>query len=87
MATSIYLGYPPENIKKWIEEHYKEPEVDMLKVPLTFTAKEPNSSVAFDIGAGEYVTSFDGQTWNDYTSSTEIELLNINDKVMFRAKT
>jgi hypothetical protein len=21
MATQIYLGYPPENIKKWIEEH------------------------------------------------------------------
>jgi hypothetical protein len=21
MATQIYLGNPPENIKKWIEEH------------------------------------------------------------------
>jgi hypothetical protein len=21
MATSIYLGNPPENIRKWIEEH------------------------------------------------------------------
>jgi hypothetical protein len=24
MATSIYLGNPPENIKKWIEENYKK---------------------------------------------------------------
>lgn len=28
MATQIYLGYPPEKIKKWIKEYYKpvEPE-------------------------------------------------------------
>jgi hypothetical protein len=25
MATSIYLGNPPENIKKWIEENYVKP--------------------------------------------------------------
>jgi hypothetical protein len=27
MATSIYLGNPPENIKKWIEENYVKPVV------------------------------------------------------------
>ena len=28
MATNIFLGYPPENIKQFIIEHYKkEPEI------------------------------------------------------------
>ena len=25
MATNIFLGYPPETIKKWIEENYVKP--------------------------------------------------------------
>ena len=46
MATNIFLGFPPENIKQFIIENYgsKEP-TDMTKVPLCFTANEPGSSV------------------------------------------
>jgi hypothetical protein len=42
MATSIYLGNPPENIRKWIEENYKptEPE-ETYNGPLCFTANNP----------------------------------------------
>ena len=73
MATSIYLGNPPENIKKWIEEHYK-PEVDMTKVPLHFTANEPNSTIQLHLndpyGAGAWIRlcySIDEmKTWNEY---------------------
>jgi hypothetical protein len=31
MATSIYLGNPPENIKKWIIDNYKEPWPEYTK--------------------------------------------------------
>lgn len=24
MATNVYLGYPPPNVRKWIEEEYKK---------------------------------------------------------------
>jgi hypothetical protein len=31
MATQIYLGNPPENIKKWIEENYVIPTPSKYK--------------------------------------------------------
>jgi hypothetical protein len=77
MATSIYLGNPPENIKKWIKENYKP---DMTKVPLHFTANEDGSSVSllcYDAAANDWKGglvdswckldySMDGTTWNTY---------------------
>jgi hypothetical protein len=55
MATNIFLGYPPPKIKEWIENNYKpaEPEVDMTKVPLCFTANEPGSSVGMSLAESE----------------------------------
>lgn len=41
MATNIFLGYPPENIKNWIIENYGSKEDPMLKVPLHFTVNNP----------------------------------------------
>ena len=43
MATEIYLGYPPENIKKWIEKNYKP--AFKLTDPLCFTAEEAGSTI------------------------------------------
>ena len=66
--TEIYLGNPPENIKKWIKENYKSKK----NVPLHFTANEPNSSVSLMVDDGSeswcsFVYSTDEmKTWNDY---------------------
>jgi hypothetical protein len=86
MATSIYLGMPPPKIKEWIEKNYK-PEVDMTKVPLHFTAEEPNATMKFIIGIGTYDTSLTGEegSWTPYESNTPITLTNVGDKVYFRA--
>ena len=40
MAIKIYLGNPPENIKKWIKENYK-PKVNYL----CFTAEQAGSTI------------------------------------------
>ena len=45
MATEIYLGYPPENIKKWIKAEAERKYQEMLKTPLTFTAEEAGSTI------------------------------------------
>jgi hypothetical protein len=89
MATSIYLGNPPENIKKWIEENYIKPAVDMTKVPLTFTAEEPNATLILQSYGGPTVTletSTTGEegSWTPYNVRDEITLANVGDKVMFR---
>jgi hypothetical protein len=90
MATQIiYLGYPPENIKKWIEENYVKPEVDMTKVPLTFTAEEAGAKLSLKSNNGPAVTLETSPTgeegsWTPYTVGTEITLANVGDKVMFR---
>jgi hypothetical protein len=87
MATQIYLGLPPPNVVKWIKDNYKP---DMTKVPLTFTAEEPNAKLT--LNKNEYikydcivVTSTDGITWAQYEYGTEITLVNVGDKVYFRA--
>jgi hypothetical protein len=87
MATEIYLGYPPENIVKWIK--YQE----RLKEPLCFTAKESNATLnLYKNNLAEYnnqvVFSYDKQNWSSYeygTPNSEITLTNIGDKVYFRA--
>jgi hypothetical protein len=86
MATQIYLGYPPKNIKKWIEDNY---EPDMTKVPLTFTAEEANAKFSLYSNDGPAVTletSTSGEegSWQPYELGTEIVLANVGDKVMFR---
>ena len=78
MATNIFLGFPPENIKQFIIENYGQK--DMTKVPLHFTANEDNSSVSlvcYDNSANDYEGDFtdslckldysmDGKTWQTY---------------------
>jgi hypothetical protein len=88
MATQIYLGNPPENIKKWIKENYK-PAVDMTKVPLTFTAEEAGAKLSLQSFDGPDITletSTTGEegSWQPYNVGDEIILANIGDKVMFR---
>ena len=41
---NIFLGNPPENIKKWIIEHYAPPTP--VSGPLCFTAEQDGSSVS-----------------------------------------
>jgi hypothetical protein len=86
MATQIYLGLPPPNVVKWIKDNYKP---DMTKVPLTFTAEEPNATFSLQSKDGPSVTletSPTGEegTWSPYTVGTEITLTNVGDKIMFR---
>jgi hypothetical protein len=89
MATNIFLGYPPENIRKWIIDNYKEPEVDMTKVPLTFTAEEPGAKLSLKSNNGPAVTLETSPTgeegsWTSYNVGDEIILENVGDKIMFR---
>ena len=95
MATNIFLGYPPENIKNWIIENYKKPEED-YNGPLCFTANEDNSSVSlvcYDYWEGDYIDSWcefqysmtgKDDEWSDYTTSQVINL-NKDETVYFRA--
>ena len=102
MATEIYLGYPPENIKKWIKEHYKP--AFKLTDPLCFTAEEAGSTIKMSKHRSPptvYLeTSYTGEegSWSDFIVCTEDEngnsnndgttiiLANVGDKVYFRAK-
>ena len=98
MSTSIFLGYPPENIKNWIINNYKPAEPDMLATPLHFTANEDNSSVSlicydeidtYDICDSwcelEYSMTGKDSDWSDYTTGQVINL-NKGKTVYFRAK-
>jgi hypothetical protein len=80
---------PPPEIKEWIEKNYK-PEIDMTKVPLTFTAEEPNATFRLvkgytspDVTLETSTTGEEG-TWTPYTVGDEIILANVGDKIMFR---
>ena len=102
MATEIYLGYPPENIKKWIEKNYKP--AFKLTDPLCFTAEEAGSTIKMSKHRSPptvYLeTSPTGEegSWSDFIVCTEdengnsnndgtiITLANVGDKVYFRAK-
>ena len=102
MATKIYLGYPPENIKKWIKEHYKP--AFKLTDPLCFTAEEAGSTIEMVKSSSAptvYLeTSYTGEegSWSDFivctndengnsnNDGTVITLANVGDKVYFRAK-
>lgn len=101
MATEIYLGYPPEHIKKWIKENYKP--AFKLTDPLCFTAEEAGSTVQMivkefdgprppDVENAPTVyleTSRTGEegSWTEFfVDYTIITLKNVGDKVYFRAK-
>ena len=93
MATEIYLGYPPENIKKWIKAEAERKYQEMLKTPLTFTAEEAGSTIKMSKSSSAptvYLeTSYTGEegSWSDFiVGSTTITLANVGDKVYFRAK-
>ena len=82
MATKIYLGYPPENIKKWIEKNYKP--AFKLTDPLCFTAKEAGSTIKMvkrSSAPTVYLeTSPTGEegSWSDFiVDSTTITLKNV----------
>ena len=45
MGTHIFLGNPPENIKKWIIEHYIPPTP--VLGPLCFTAVGSDMTVKY----------------------------------------
>ena len=76
MATNIFLGFPPENIKQFIIENYGPKEDPMLKVPLHFTANEDSSSVSlvcWNDKMYDFIDSWckldysmDGKSWNTY---------------------
>ena len=87
MATNIYLGLPPPNVVKWIQDEAERKQQEMLKTPIHFVAEEPNATMSFMIGNGTYETSTTGEegSWTPYTSNTTITLTNIGDKVYFRA--
>lgn len=84
--SNIFLGYPPENIIKWIK-------AEMLRKPLCFTAEQAGSTIRMarrDSAPTVYLeTSSTGKegSWSDFTvDSTTITLANVGDKVYFRAK-
>lgn len=60
-----------------------------LNNPLCFTAVDAGATIAFNkVGspdAASIVTSTDGQNWIDYTFNDVITLVNVGDKVYFRA--
>ena len=86
--NSIFLGYPPENVKQWIIDH-SGPD---LTIPLCFEAVDAGATIALkcngnNLKTATFQTSTDGQTWSDYTYAKSITLTNAGDKVYFKAKT
>ena len=82
--NTIFLGYPPENIKNFILN---------LKYcnPLCFEAVDTGATIALtcngnNLKTATFQTSTDGQSWTDYTYATNITLTNAGDKVYFKAK-
>jgi len=55
MAVEVYLGYPPENIRTWIEQHVQPSE---LGVPLYFEGQESGATVA--------MIAWDGDNWEPF---------------------
>ena len=84
---NIFLGYPPENVKKWIIDH-SGPD---LSIPLCFEAVDAGATIALkrngsNLKTATFQTSTDGQNWTDYTYRTNITLANAGNKVYFKAK-
>ena len=97
MATSIYLGNPPETIKNWIIAESERKYQEQLITPLTFTAEEPNATFSLKSNSGPTIaletlmlsenddwTTFSDDDWQTYNVGAEITLTNVGDRVMFR---
>ena len=56
MATNIFLGFPPENIKNWIIAEAERKYQEQLVTPLTFTAEESNATFSLKSNNGPAVT-------------------------------
>ena len=92
--NSIFLGYPPENVKQWIIDDYNRKQEEKLKIPLCFEAVDAGATIALfcngdNLKTATFQTSPDGQNWSDYTYGTNITLAKTDDKtdkVYFRAK-
>jgi hypothetical protein len=92
MATQIFLGNPPENIKQFIIDNYGPKEDPMLKTPLHFVAEDAGATIKLDAeespdGICTFETSPTGEegSWTPYTSYSTITLTNVGDKIYFRA--
>ena len=88
---NIFLGNPPENVKRWIIDDYNRKQEEKLKIPLCFEAVDAGATVALkcngnNLKTATFQTSTDGQNWTDYTYATNITLANAGDKVYFKAK-
>ena len=91
---NIFLGNPPEKIKKRIINYYNRKQEEKRKVPLCFQAVDAGATIALkcngnNLKTAAFQTSTDGQSWSDYAYETPITLTITNgkaDKVYFRAK-
>ena len=92
---NIFLGNPPEKIKRWIINYYNRKQEEKRKIPLCFEAVDAGATIALkcigdNLKTIAFQTSTDRQSWSDYTYETPITLTITNgkaDKVYFRAKT
>lgn len=49
--TECYLGYPPPRMKKWIEDHRKQPADDIVGTPVfTYSVNAENNEIELDFG-------------------------------------
>ena len=88
---NIFLGNPPEKIKKWIINYYNRKQEEKRKAPLCFEAVDSGATIALkcngdNLKTATFQTSTDGQNWSDYTYATNVALANAGDKIYFRAK-
>ena len=88
---NIFLGNPPEKIKKRIINYYNRKQEEKRKAPLCFQAVDAGATIALkcngnNLKSATFQTSTDRQNWSDYTYETYITLTNAGDKVYFRAK-
>ena len=91
MSVQVFLGEPPENIKKWIIEHYAPPTP--AAGPLCFTAEQDGSSVSLvyqDSGESDPTPPNLQYSLNDTEHWTEYEINQIiplakDAKVFFKA--
>ena len=88
---NIFLGNPPEDIRQWIINDYNRKQEEKRKIPLCFEAVDSGATIALkcngdNLKTSTFQTSTDGQNWSDYTYATNVTLVNVGDKVYFKAK-
>ena len=55
--NSIFLGYPPENVKKWIIDDYNRKQEEKLKSPLCFEAVDAGATIALNCNGDNLKTA------------------------------